>query len=205
MYRIDLHIHSKFSGDSDAEPEEIIERAIELGLDGVAFTEHYSYEASEPVESLKGKYRGHILIFRGVEFSAREGHCLVFGFDTGRIEKYMPLEELVKIVSQAGGIVIPSHPFRGVNSIGNLIKDIKGLYAIEGFNGYNMHSLNMMAVELARELGLSYTGGSDAHEAHEVGQCYTEFYEPVSEENLILLLKRGRYRGVDIRKVSRMV
>ncbi len=51
--KIDLYVHSRFSGDTNSDPEEMILRAIELNLNGVAFTEHYSYEASEPVENLK--------------------------------------------------------------------------------------------------------------------------------------------------------
>lgn len=205
MFRIDLHVHSKLSGDSDSEPEEIIERAIETGLDGIAFTEHYSYEASEPVEMFKEKYKGKILILRGVEFSSKEGHCLIFGFNTDRhLDKYTPIAELLKIVQSAGGVVIPSHPFRGINSVGDIIKNLKGLFAIEGFNGYNLHSYNIKAVNLAEELGISFTGGSDAHEPHEVGQCYTEFLDPVKEENFIPLLKGGRYTGRDIRKISRI-
>ncbi|MCX7793472.1 MAG: PHP domain-containing protein [Thermodesulfovibrionales bacterium] len=205
MFRIDLHVHSKLSGDSDSEPEEIIERAIEIGLDGIAFTEHYSYEASEPVEVLKGKYRGDILILRGVEFSTKEGHCLIFGFDTDKhLKKYTPVEEVLTIVQSSGGIIIPSHPFRGVNSIGERIRSLRGLFAIEGYNGYNMHPYNVKAVEIAQELGIPFTGGSDAHEPHEVGQCYTEFLERVTEENFITLLKAGRYTGRDVRKISRM-
>lgn len=205
MFLIDLHVHSKYSGDSDSEPEEIIENAIERGFDGIAFTEHYSYEASEPVETLKEKYRGHLLILRGVEFSTKEGHCLIFGFNTDKyLQKYTPVEDVIKIVQSAGGVVIPSHPFRGTNSLGECIRSLKGLFAIEGYNGYNMHPYNLKAVEFAEEWGLSFTGGSDAHESHEVGQCYTEFYEKVTEENFIRLLRSGKYTGKDIRKISRM-
>lgn len=205
MFRIDLHVHSKLSGDSTTEPEEIIERAIEMGLDGIAFTEHYSYEASEPVESLKEKYKGDILIFRGVEFSTKEGHCLVFGFNTDRVfEKYTPAKEILKVIQSAGGVIIPAHPFRGVNSMGEEIRNLKGLFAIEGYNGYNIHPYNMKAIELAETLGIAFTGGSDAHEPHEVGQCFTEFLDKVTEENFLILLRSGRYTGKDIRRISRM-
>ena len=37
-FRIDLHVHSLLSGDNLADPEECIVQAIELGLDGLAFT-----------------------------------------------------------------------------------------------------------------------------------------------------------------------
>jgi histidinol phosphatase-like PHP family hydrolase len=68
--RIDLHVHTRFSGDNDADPEEIVERAIERGLDGIAFTEHYSFEASEHAEQLREKY-GRTIAYprRGVPHS----------------------------------------------------------------------------------------------------------------------------------------
>src|SRR5208283_2038009 len=52
--------------------------SIELKLDGLAFTEHYSYAASGHSEALKEKYRGMLRILRGVEYSSAEGHCLIF-------------------------------------------------------------------------------------------------------------------------------
>jgi predicted metal-dependent phosphoesterase TrpH len=202
--KIDLHVHSYNSGDNDADPEETIDRAIELGLHGIAFTEHYSYSASEPVERLREKYGDAILLFRGVEFSADEGHCLVFGADTDRLAiKYAPLTEVVRAVRSAGGVVIPSHPFRGANSVGELLMAITGIAGLEGCNGANMHAMNMKAIETARRLNLPYTGGSDAHMPREVGSCYTEFDERVTYENFLDLLRLGRFRGIDIRKISR--
>lgn len=50
---IDMHVHSRASGDSDADPEELILRAINIGLQGIVFTEHYF------IDLLKaGNYRG---------------------------------------------------------------------------------------------------------------------------------------------------
>jgi predicted metal-dependent phosphoesterase TrpH len=204
--RIDLHVHSKYSGDTDADPEEAVLHAIGLKLDGIAFTEHYSYAASEYAVGLQEKYRDKIMIFRGVEFSAAEGHCLVFGVDTDRLAiKYAPIEEIVRIVALQGGVVIPSHPFRGENSLGGRIHDLKGIAALEGYNGCNLHAFNVRAIDAARVLNLPFTGGSDAHAPREVGSCYTEFREKVEPGNLVDLLKMGRYVGVDTRKISRWV
>jgi len=203
-YKVDLHIHTRYSGDNDADPEESIIQGIRRGLNAVAFTEHYFYEASEVAEGLREKYSGRIVLLRGVEFSAREGHCLVFGVNTDRLGiKGMPVQEMVSIVTQAGGVVIPSHPYRMVNSLGDMVADLDGICAIEGFNGCNMDAYNVKAVETARRLRLPFTGGSDAHAPEEVGSCYTEFDDPVTRENLVELLKAGRYRGVDTRKISK--
>lgn len=204
-YKIDLHVHSKYSTDNDAEPEETILSAIELGLQGIAFTEHYYYGASEPIEPLREKYGNRILIFRGVEFSAREGHCLIFGVDTDSLSlKYAPIRDIISVVKRKGGVVIPSHPYRSVNSIGDLVRSADGICALEGYNGCNMHGFNVQAIEAAKAMGLPFTGGSDAHTPQEVGVCFTEFDDAVTPENFIGLLKAGKYRGIDTRKISRL-
>lgn len=203
--KIDLHVHSVHSGDNPTDPEEVVQRAIERGLDGIAFTEHYYYEASEAVELLREKYSGQIMLFRGVEFSAAEGHCLVFGVNTDRLSmKYAPIAELIRVVNEHNGISIPSHPYRGVNSIGDIIRNLKGIAAVEGYNGCNMHSFNQKAIDTAQALNLPFTGGSDAHAAGEIGSCYTEFSDTVTYDNFIDRLKLGRYRGIDTRKISRI-
>ncbi len=205
-FTIDLHVHSQYSGDSDADPEETIIRAIERGLHGIAFTEHYTYAASEHVQLLREKYRSRIMIFRGVEFSTAEGHCLIFGVDTdGMTMKYAPFRDVVAMVSGAGGVVIPSHPYRSMNSLGDAIQSVEGIAALEGYNGCNMHAFNVKAIEAAKMLKIPYTGGSDSHAPHEVGSCFTEFDDEVTEDNFIPRLKAGKYRGVDKRKISRML
>ena len=204
QFKIDLHVHSKYSGDTDSEPEESVIRAVELGLNGIAFTEHYSYGASEPVEALKEKYRDAIAIFRGVEFSSEEGHCLIFGVDTDRLlDPHAPIDEVLNVINRAGGAVIPSHPYRRGNSLGEKVRNLPGLCAIEGYNGANLGAFNEKALETAEDLGIPYTGGSDAHQPKEVGSCFTEFRERIDHNNFIALLKRGNYRGVDTRKISR--
>ncbi len=205
-FKIDLHVHSKYSGDTDSDPEESILHAIKHGLHGIAFTEHYYYEASEPVEILKEKYKNSILILRGVEFSAEEGHCLIFGVNTDALSiKHASVKEVLQVVHQAGGVVIPSHPYRTVNSLGDLVRNVRGFCALEGYNGCNMHAYNKKAIETAEALKLPYTGGSDAHTPRDVGSCFTEFEDAVTQENIIDVLKAGKYRGVDTRKISRLI
>jgi len=204
-YKIDLHVHSKYSTDNDAEPEETILKAIERGLHGIAFTEHYYYGASEPIELLREQYRDRIVIFRGVEFSAEEGHCLIFGVDTDSLSlKYAPIREIISVVTRKGGVVIPSHPYRTVNAIGDLVRSLPGIFALEGYNGCNMHGFNVQALEAAKALGIPFTGGSDAHTSQDVGACFTEFDDRVTAENLVSLLKAGKYRGIDTRKISKL-
>lgn len=203
--KIDLHVHSKYSEDTDSDPEASILRAIELGLQGIVFTEHYYYGVSEPVEKLGEKYAKQLLVLRGVEFSTAEGHCLVFGVDTDNLAmKHAPIEDVIRLVNEAGGVVVPSHPFRPGTGIGALVLDIPGIAALEGCNGVNLPDMNTQAIEAARVRDLPYTGGSDAHEPREVGACYTEFDQKVTKDNFIELLKAGKFRGADMRRTLRL-
>jgi histidinol-phosphatase (PHP family) len=47
MKLFDQHLHSKFSFDSKTEPIENVRRAVELGLAGLTFTEHYDTHPDE--------------------------------------------------------------------------------------------------------------------------------------------------------------
>lgn len=49
----DTHMHSAFSGDSDTEPELMVQSAINRHLDGICFTDHFDYDyPNEPDEFL---------------------------------------------------------------------------------------------------------------------------------------------------------
>ena len=69
---IDLHCHTKYSGDSRLEPDELIQAARSYGLDAICITEHDSFCASEPVEEI-ARAEGFPL-FRGVEINTDKGH-----------------------------------------------------------------------------------------------------------------------------------
>lgn len=78
----DYHLHSAFSGDSDAPAERMAERARDLGLNGLCFTEHQDPDAPDNgidftvdfasyfacMERLRAQYRGRLQICAGMEF-----------------------------------------------------------------------------------------------------------------------------------------
>lgn len=78
----DYHMHSAFSDDSQAPMEDMILRAVALGLDEICFTEHVDYGVKTVVncdypayfaelERLQAKYRDQIAIRRGIEFGVQ--------------------------------------------------------------------------------------------------------------------------------------
>jgi len=199
--KIDLHNHA-FTFESASEPEEVIERAIGAGLDGVAFTEHNSYSASDRVEALRERYSGRIRIFRGAEYDAAEGHVLLFGLrDNSFLDKgmYAPVEELMKLMAPRGVVAVVAHPFRGWSAFKADLSKVRGISALEAYNGNNSDEENQKACDAALSLGLPSTGGSDSHSSADVGRCHTEFLDDVPEDSLADALRAGRYRGVRTR------
>lgn len=76
----DCHVHSRFSFDSNAEPELICTESIRLGLSGIAFVDHLDYdfpvygdeifdfsEYFRTLESMINKYKSQLKILKGIE------------------------------------------------------------------------------------------------------------------------------------------
>ncbi len=77
----DCHVHSSFSGDSDMKCEEAINTAINMGLEGLAFTDHLDFDYpdyddvflidfekySDFMDQMKENFRGKIKVLKGVE------------------------------------------------------------------------------------------------------------------------------------------
>lgn len=196
--KIDLHNHS-FTYESSSEPEEVIERAIMAGLDGIAFTEHNSYSATDRADDLAGKYSGRIRIFRGAEYDAAEGHVLLFGLKDNSfldLGMFAPLSELIRLITPKGAVAIVAHPFRGWGQFKADLSAVHGICALEAFNGHNTDEENEKAYNVALSIGMPFTGGSDSHGSADVGRCYTEFFDDVDNTSLVSALRSGRYRGV---------
>lgn len=81
----DYHIHSDFSADCDTPMEKTIERAIDLGLEEICFTEHIDYDYPDPdwvfefdlkqydkrIKEMQEKYQDKITIKKGVEIGVQ--------------------------------------------------------------------------------------------------------------------------------------
>lgn len=80
--KIDYHIHSKFSLDGEMPIKEICEKAVEIGLDEIAITDHLDIDWPDPkynfempdtekyikeIESCKKNYQGRLIIKTGIE------------------------------------------------------------------------------------------------------------------------------------------
>jgi len=118
---IDLHCHTKYSQNNHAEPEELNARAVEIGLNGICFTEHHALHSSRLVSRMK--IPDGFLVRRGVEVSTEAGHLLVYGVKDdswnrwGR-NNFLKLHKVVESVHHVGGICVPAHPLQRMGITG---------------------------------------------------------------------------------------
>jgi predicted metal-dependent phosphoesterase TrpH len=178
---IDTHLHeSKYSLDSFVSLSEIVAKAKAIGLHGICITDHESNEIMAEAKKLAKEM--NFIIIVGAEFLTIEGDMTVFGLDKLPKER-IHANELVHLVEQAGGIAIASHPYRQNNrGMGDFIRDIDKLWGVEAFNGSTPKELNQKAYELAIELGIPTLGGSDAHNANQVGKFVSVMPDWVKDE-----------------------
>ncbi len=96
----DCHIHSNFSLDSELTAEKACEKAMELKLDGIIFTDHYDYDYPDfdlkfnidfenyfkYMKELKLKYKDQLKVLNGLELGiqphvAEQSRKIVEGYD----------------------------------------------------------------------------------------------------------------------------
>ena len=169
-YSYDFHVHtSRYSTCSHSPPEAMCQKALGVGLAGIALTEHDRWWPVPEIEALQKQFPD-LVILQGVEFSCPEGHFLVFipdsisnkGLDPN------PIKDLIRRVHRLGGIVIWVHPFRYDRSIPTWIGGVL-LDSIEVASTNMDGEASSLAIEIARAHGIARLENSDAHVADSIG------------------------------------
>jgi len=201
--RIDLHVHTwPRSECSHMKPEDLVQEAVRLRLDGFCLTEHQVLWDPAEVKSLA---RGTgLTILRGNEITTAQGDVLAFGLEKD-IKGVITIRELKEEAEAAGAFLILAHPFRGFKLFGMGELDMKldqavrkkafqFVDAIEIRNGNIRGQENEMAEKVAERLNLPGTAGSDAHNLDNVGLWVTDFERVIEDEAaLIRELKARRF------------
>jgi hypothetical protein len=205
---IDLHVHtSAYSNCSRIPPRAAIDRAVAVGLTGMAFTEHGRFWPAEPWREIAAyAEEKEILLINGAEYRCRsevahQGDWLVFGIDALPPPGLSPAA-LIDAVHDAGGIVIPAHPYRAGLSIPEAAWDLP-FDAVEATSGNQTTAENRASAIRAKERKLPAIGASDAHAVEEIGRHFTEIPAAVaSAADLVAAIRAGRCAPCDRKGVS---
>ena len=178
MAKFDHHLHTtRYSPDSILEPEELVERALAVGLDGVVITEHDRQWEPDELADLNRR-AGGLVVLSGVEVSAREGHFLVYGLpDTGECPPGIGLSELIPVVRRHGAAIVAAHPFRWDQDFDAILRDHGPAFdALERVsNNVSPETRARTEHALAKYPTMGATGSSDGHDRGVIGCYFTEF------------------------------
>ena len=205
---IDLHTHSyPKSDDSFVGVDDCIDRAKDLGLDGICLTDHDAFWPPDAVQALSRRH--DFLVLPGSEINTDAGHILVFGLERYVFGLHKPAF-LRQSVDRCRGVMVAAHPYRRrflaepgrepqarAEMLERAAADNFFLLcdAIEGVNGRGLPAENDFSRDLGAALNLASTGGSDAHRLEQLGTVATRFERPVRGlADLIREIKAGRFR-----------
>jgi predicted metal-dependent phosphoesterase TrpH len=158
----DCHIHSNYSHDSRMRPERILKRAKEVGLTGVAITDHDTIRGS--LEAGKLAKEVGMTVVPGVEILTDSGD--IIGLLVNEEIRSRRWDEVVDEIRGQGGTVVLPHPYRSHRNIPELAKTVD---LIEVWNARSTSEQNENALQLAKKLRKPGTYGSDAHTYAEIG------------------------------------
>lgn len=167
--RIDLHVHSMYSGDGLMTPRQIVDRAQKAGLDGVAVTDHGTIRGGMETRRLG---TSEFLVIVGAEMMTDQGEVIGL-FLTEEIEEHT-LERVVEAIRLQGGLVVVPHPFDSLRRSALHISDEQAplVDAVEVLNSRCLlERFNTQARNYATRHGLPAVAGSDAHYPMEIGNA----------------------------------
>lgn len=201
MFRVDLHLHTVFSGDSTISPKLVVEQLHAHPLiKGVAITDHNTLEGYFQVSKLATVYED-LLILPGIEISTEKGDIIVLGVEE-KPGYPMILNSVIEFAKEKDGVIIIPHPYRSMG-IGDLAGDIDA-HAIEILNPTATPKENMLARELAETKNLPGVAGTDAHNAGEMWTVFTKVEGQLTVEGVLNAIRKGFVKAVASRAQSLM-
>jgi predicted metal-dependent phosphoesterase TrpH len=180
--KIDHHLHTaRHSPDSSIDPDEMIERAREIGLDGVVITEH-DFQWPEDELAELAERAAPLRVFSGAEISAREGHFLVYGLPSlDGVEPGIALADLLRIVRAHAAAIVGAHPFRWDQPFDAIVAEHGPAFdALELVSKNVTPETRGRTEALLRRHAMGATGSSDAHEIESLGCYFSAFDRPIA-------------------------
>jgi len=170
--KVDFHIHSIYSGDSNLTVDEIIRFYYNNGFKAIAITDHDSFEGALKARKLVEDLGLDLIVILGAEISTLDGDLIVLVN-----EEFSPIpiniDDLLRTVKNFGGLTIAPHPFDPYrHSLGNKIFEVD-IDVIEVLNASSFKKYNLMALRAMKILGKPGIACSDAHNYNDLGKAYT--------------------------------
>lgn len=173
MLKMDSHIHSEYSSDSNSKIDDILKIAKSKNIDIIAISDHNTVDGTSEV--VKKTRNTDILAIPSIEISSTLGHILGFGCEES-VPRDLSPQDTIDRIHDLGGLAIIPHPYCFYRH-GLLCKsdyeDLK-IDAIETKNArFIVGYCNNKAKNLSKKENIPSLGASDAHYFKFVGDCYS--------------------------------
>ena len=170
-YYADLHVHTAASLDGRSSLEDLTAAAAAAGLHAMAVTDH---DQCTPVPAAMNG----ILLIPGCEISTKAGHItglfLERPVDLAALGRLPEPEAAVAAIREAGGLAVLAHPFHRPGRQGaDYAFPLDSVEAVNARACFKNPAANDQAAAFAARRQLPSVGGSDAHDAKEVGNART--------------------------------
>lgn len=176
--KLDLHVHTIYSGDSFITPEIALKYAKIKKLDGFAITDHDTLKAYNIL--IKKNHNNELIIIPGMEIKTHIGEVIGLFINEEINVRDNSFVSIVEKIKENNGLVVIPHPFdflRGNRLKINLLSDNMIKKYIDGIEIINSRIIFKRCINKARKFNRKYqlfeTGGSDAHSNEEIGNGYT--------------------------------
>lgn len=196
MIKCDLHIHSKYSFDSMADPKKIADLAVKRGIQCIAIADHGNINGSLKAAEYAQKNNLPILIIISEEVKSKSGDILGLNIKES-IPDHLSAKESIARIHGQGGLAIVAHPFGFWCSFKENLENYLG--AIDGIEILNasVFSGNETAAAFAKKHNMAFTAGSDAHFANRfIGKAWLELpldYSPaITAAQIIAAIKQKK-------------
>ena len=155
-YLYNFHMHTNAS-DGQLLPSQLVDQAINIGLKGIAITDHHSLAGYEQAQSYRNRLQTInpnqelFNLWTGIEITSIlqgvEVHILGYAFDPAHpvlkpyIQSVSPqgqdakAEKVIRSIQEAGGLAILAHPFRYRRPAKELVS-LAAQVGIDGIEAY---------------------------------------------------------------------
>ena len=195
MIKIDLHIHTRYSGDSDITLEKLVQRCVELGFGAIAVTDHGTAEGAIKLSKENTPFK----VIVGEEIASDEGEIIGL-FLRETIPNGLSPEETIIRIRKQGGLVCVPHPFDHYRSSAlqaETLNRIAGqIDIVEVFNARTIPAQNLnLPGQFAASHKLLKGAGSDSHSIGELGRAYVIIPDFEGPDGFLKAMQQAEIRG----------
>ncbi len=195
MFRVDLHLHTVFSGDSTISPKLVVDQLqAHPMIKGVAITDHNTMQGYFQIRKLASAYED-LVVLPGIEVSTEKGDIIILGVEE-KPPYPLTLNSAIEFAREKDGTIIIPHPYRSMG-IGDLTMMIDA-HAVEILNPTATPKENMLAQKLARAKNLPGVAGTDAHNPKEMWTVFTEVEAQPTAEDGLSAIRKGLVKAVAV-------